>query len=446
MNLFDDRYAKEDLIGRGAFSEVWRVTDTYTNTVMALKIFTSNSDIDEDGLEMLKREFSLMIDADHQNLLRPMFFGVSSENNLPYLILPYCEGGNIKNMMGRMTEYEAWKLIRDTASALTYLHAMNPPIIHQDIKPANILIGNDGYYKLSDFGVSIQARSTLSNTNNSDSIYISAGTTSYMAPERFSRDNLPIMANDVYSLGATVYQMLSGYLPFGADGGLAQKKGVDVPVLPGNYSPHLKKVLVECLSENPRKRPKASKLVKIAIDMLPDDSTVVGGSDGGKNTIWKKLIIKGPKIIASIVVIAIIALVAYFLSFPSSPDEPVIDPPVIIQPPVEENQDSFEENQGSVEDNEVEEETVITSEPKVVREHKKLVLDYAVWEGECVNGKPDGEGTMTYYEDHLIDSRDEQERIAQSGDKVKGRFLNGHWEYCTWIKSDGGHEKIMIGQ
>lgn len=440
MNLFDDRYAKEDLIGRGAFSEVWRVTDTYTNTVMALKIFTSNSDIDEDGLEMLKREFSLMIDADHQNLLRPMFFGVSSENNLPYLILPYCEGGNIKNMMGRMTEYEAWKLIRDTASALTYLHAMNPPIIHQDIKPANILIGNDGYYKLSDFGVSIQARSTLSNTNNSDSIYISAGTTSYMAPERFSRDNLPIMANDVYSLGATVYQMLSGYLPFGADGGLAQKKGVDVPVLPGNYSPHLKKVLVECLSENPRKRPKASKLVKIAIDMLPDDSTVVGGSDGGKNTIWKKLIIKGPKIIASIVVIAIIALVAYFLS-------------PVIKPPVEEKKDSdiVKKDSDIVKKDSFKKKgfnnkNVITSEPKVVREHKKLVLDYAVWEGECVNGKPDGEGTMTYYEDHLIDSRDEQERIAQSGDKVKGRFVNGHWEYCTWIMSDGGHEEIMIGQ
>ena len=179
MNLFDNRYKKEDLIGRGAFSEVWRVTDTYTNAVMALKIYTSSSQIDDDGLEMLKHEFALMIDADHQNLLRPLHFGVSAEGRLPYLTLPYCKGGNISKMMGRMTEWDAWKLIRDTASALAYLHAMNPPIIHQDIKPANIMIGNDGYYKLSDFGVSIHARSALSSkTANGESAYNSAGTIS----------------------------------------------------------------------------------------------------------------------------------------------------------------------------------------------------------------------------------------------------------------------------
>ena len=95
MNLFDNRYKKEDLIGRGAFSEVCRATDAYTNAVMALKIYTSSSQIDDDGLEMLKHEFALMIDADHQNLLRPLHFGVSAEGWLPYLTLPYCKGGNI---------------------------------------------------------------------------------------------------------------------------------------------------------------------------------------------------------------------------------------------------------------------------------------------------------------------------------------------------------------
>ena len=95
MNLFDNRYKKEDLIGRGAFSEACRATDAYTNAVMALKIYTSSSQIDDDGLEMLKHEFALMIDADHQNLLRPLHFGVSAEGWLPYLTLPYCKGGNI---------------------------------------------------------------------------------------------------------------------------------------------------------------------------------------------------------------------------------------------------------------------------------------------------------------------------------------------------------------
>ena len=483
MNLFDGRYEKENLIGRGAFSEVWCVTDTYTNAVMALKVFTSNSEIDEDGLEMLKREFSLMIDADHQNLLRPMFFGVSSDKKLPYLILPYCKGGNINKMMGRMTEREAWKLIRDTASALAYLHAMNPPIIHQDIKPANILIGNDGYYKLSDFGVSIQVRSALNNKNPQDSTYISAGTISYMAPEKFSRDNLPIMANDIYSLGATVYEMLSGYLPFGVDGGLTQKKGADVPVLPGNYSSQLKKVLEDCLCEEPWKRPTASKLEEIAVDVLSKAPTVmisvdqepasdnsaeevVNGFSFGTHVEQKSS--KNPIIIGVIAVVALLALGAYFF-FSSNADGPAVEqtpPPAISQPLVEEIKEPVEEKKAPVEVIEVKDDPVATTEPKVVVEPKKaevkknvapqptklpsmsngLDLGYAVWDGKSVNGKPHGYGTMTFRDAHRIDSRDDQGRVAQSGDKVKGNYINGHLEYGTWIKSNGEQIELFIGQ
>lgn len=483
MNLFDGRYAKEDLIGRGAFSEVWRVTDTYTKTVMALKIFTSNSEIDEDGLEMLKREFALMIDADHQNLLRPMFFGVCSENKLPYLILPYCKGGNIQKLMGRMTEREAWKLLRDTASALAYLHAMDPPIIHQDIKPANILIGNDGYYKLSDFGVSIQARSALSNKNHQDSTYISAGTISYMAPEKFSRDNLPIMANDIYSLGATVYEMLSGYLPFGVDGGLTQKKGADVPVLPGNYSSQLKKVLEDCLCEEPWKRPTASKLEEIAIDELSKAPTVMinvdqesaldhslkeveNGYSFGTHVEQKNN--KTTFVIGAIAVIALLAVGAYFF-FSSNPDEPAVEqtpPPTITQPPVEEIKEPVVEQKTPVEEIKVIEKPAIHSEPKAVNEptgakdnktvapqpakpsstSNGLDLGYAVWDGKSVNGKPHGYGTMTFRDAHRIDSRDDQGRVAHSGDKVKGNYVNGHLEYGTWIKSNGEQIEIFIGQ
>ena len=479
MNLIDARYKKEDLIGRGAFSEVWQVTDTYTNAVMALKVFTSNSNIDEDGLEMLKREFALMIDADHQNLLRPMFFGVSAEGRLPYLILPYCKGGNINKMMGRMTEREAWKLIRDTASALAYLHAMNPPIIHQDIKPANILIGNDGYYKLSDFGVSIRVRSTLNNKDHKDDTYISAGTISYMAPEKFSSDNLPIMANDIYSLGATVYEMLTGYLPFGVDGGLTQKKGADVPVLPGDYSSQLKQTLRDCLDEEPWKRPTAKQLEEIAIDALSKAPTVM--MDVGHDTPADDLTDEGeygfafnthavhkshkwPVIIGTIAVIAVLALAAYF--FFSTTDEPVAvqTPPTAIESEKEtkvddEPQQIKESPPQPAED--IKEERVVISEPKVVvREPKNatesqpvpsspsdgLDLGYAVWDGKSVGGKPHGYGTMTFREARRIDSRDDQGRVAQSGDKIKGNYINGHLEYGTWLKASGGQEEIFIGQ
>lgn len=266
MEVFDGRYEQEKLLGQGAFSEVWKVKDTQTGVALALKIYNPIQGIDGDGNEMLTHEFALMVNANHKNLLRPLFFATCE--NRPYLILPFCERGNIGNMVGKFTEEEAWKLLRDAASGLAYLHAMNPPILHQDIKPANILLSDNGDYMLTDFGVSTQAKQSLSRVSNQDMALLSAGTISYMAPERFSRNNLPIMANDIYSLGSTIFEMLSGDLPFGNDGGLLQKKGADIPEVPGDFSPLLKRTLDQCLQEEPWKRPTAAQLEETAINAL----------------------------------------------------------------------------------------------------------------------------------------------------------------------------------
>ncbi|MBR2290866.1 MAG: protein kinase [Prevotella sp.] len=271
MEIFDGRYEQEKLLGQGAFSEVWKVKDTQTGVALALKIYNPTTGMDESGNEMLTHEFALMVNANHKNLLRPLFFATCDKR--PYLILPYCEKGNIGKMIGKMSEEEAWKLIRDCASALDYLHAMNPPILHQDIKPANILLSDNGDYMLTDFGVSTQAKQSMSRVSNQEKELLSAGTISYMAPERFSRNNLPIMANDIYSLGSTVFEMLSGELPFGNDGGLLQKKGAEIPELPGNFSPLLKRTLEKCLEEEPWARPTAGRLEDIANEALKHPET-----------------------------------------------------------------------------------------------------------------------------------------------------------------------------
>lgn len=262
MAIFDERYEQEELLGRGAFSEVWKVKDIQTGVTLALKIYNPTTGIDEDGKDILTHEFALMVNANHKNLLRPLFFAISGDR--PYLILPFCENGNIGKMVGRMDEEEAWKLLRDAASALAYLHSMNPPVLHQDIKPANILLNDNGDYMLTDFGVSTQVKQSLSRVSNQDMALLSAGTISYMAPERFSRNNLPVMANDIYSLGSTVYELISGMLPFGNDGGLLQRKGAEIPELPGDFSPLLKKTLDSCLQEEPWQRPTAEQLEEIA--------------------------------------------------------------------------------------------------------------------------------------------------------------------------------------
>ena len=340
MAIFDERYEQEELLGRGAFSEVWKVRDIQTGVTLALKIYNPTTGIDEDGKEVLTHEFALMVNANHKNLLRPLFFAVSGDR--PYLILPYCEQGNIGKMVGKMDEEEAWKLLRDAASALAYLHNMNPPVLHQDIKPANILLNDNGDYMLTDFGVSTQVKQSLSRVSNQDMALLSAGTISYMAPERFSRNNLPVMANDIYSLGSTIYELTSGMLPFGNDGGLLQRKGAEIPELPGEFSPLLKKTLDDCLQEEPWRRPSAEQLEEIATRAIrhpelrnavpraetaakattmqlpdeylqPDDNTIRGTVVGSATTDEKPSGNNRLYIIIAAVVVAVLAIGGFFM-------------------------------------------------------------------------------------------------------------------------------------
>ena len=262
--IFHDRYELQKLLGRGNFSEVWLAKDNKTKISVALKIYAPATGLDDTGLDVFAREFSLVVNANHKNLLKPLYYDTYERK--PYLVLPFCKNGSILKHLGKFTEVEAWKLLRDVADGLAYLHAMDPPVIHQDIKPDNIMIGDNGDYQITDFGVSSHVRSTL--RRSLSLAFASAGTIAYMAPERFGRDNAPIMANDIYSLGATTFEMLTGDTPFGDDGGILQKKGAEVPALKGDYSNDLRTVIDLCLRADSWDRPSAEQLRQYAEDHL----------------------------------------------------------------------------------------------------------------------------------------------------------------------------------
>ena len=256
-SIFHNRYELEKLLGRGAYSEVWLAKDTKTNVQVALKIFAPATGLDDMGLDMFAREFSLVADVSNPNILKPLYFEFDRK---PYLVLPYCKEGSVKNRIGQLTEDAAWEIIHDVAKGLKALHSHQPPIIHQDIKPDNIMVSSDGHYMITDFGVSTHLHSTLRKSVSAN--FTSAGTRAYMAPERFSRHKTPIMASDVYSLGATVYELLTGDAPFGEEGGLLQKSGADIPELEGDYSTELKDLIEGCLSLNPWDRPTVDTLAE----------------------------------------------------------------------------------------------------------------------------------------------------------------------------------------
>lgn len=265
--IFADRYQFQRLLGRGGFSEVWLAVDKMTDLEIAVKVYAPGQGMDSDGMKDFCNELSQVYNLNHTNLLKPQH--VDSWEGMPYLVMTYCPDGSCHRMIGAMDEEQIWKILHDVASGLAYLHEQG--IIHQDIKPDNILVDPLGNYVITDFGISVQSRSTLRKSMN---IASGSGTTAYMGPERFSTDPTPLKASDIWSLGATAYELLTGNAPFGEIGGGMQKGGADLPTIKQDISPEMRMVLAKMLALETWNRPTAEQLVKWTEDPQQIDFSV----------------------------------------------------------------------------------------------------------------------------------------------------------------------------
>ncbi|MFZ4401312.1 MAG: protein kinase domain-containing protein [Bacteroidales bacterium] len=265
---FASRYLLIQKIGVGGYSEVWKAIDTKAgNLEVALKIFAPEKGLDSKGIEVFSKEYSLVFNLNHKNLLIPKHF--DEYEGSPYLVMPYCKEGSVFSKIGEMTEKELARFMQQSASALAYLHSKEPPIIHQDIKPDNFLINDEENYLLTDFGISSKIRRTLTKSMGANA---SVGTLAYMPPEKFSEDKQMIMAGDIFSLGVTMYELLTGDLPFGEQGGLLLKAGADIPKLPVNFSSEISQILKKCLAKEPWDRPTAKDLEQYVNNYLNTDN------------------------------------------------------------------------------------------------------------------------------------------------------------------------------
>ena len=264
--IINDRFRLIRQIGRGSFGEVWLAEDNILNIQVAVKIYIA---LYSKGLEEFKNEFKNVRHLNHPNLLRPDYYD-HSENN-PYLVMTYCPV-TVGDKVGRMSEQDVWALIKDVSAGLEYLHKMD--IVHRDIKPDNILRNDQGVYVISDFGLSQKMRSTLRkasarSNNNKDSM---SGTVGYMAPEMFSAKPNAVKATDIWALGATIYEVITGEMPFCGQGGVMELHGAELPDLPSNYGATLSNLMHRCLSKDPWDRPTAKEINEIAHSVCPDDN------------------------------------------------------------------------------------------------------------------------------------------------------------------------------
>jgi len=267
--LFDDRYRLIEMKGRGTFGEVWLAHDEQIDLDVALKAYIA---LDDRGVDEFRTEYRNAIGLNHPNLLHANHFALCEKR--PYLVMPFCPGSAAK-LVGNVDEATMWRFIRDVSAGLAYLHEMD--VVHHDIKPDNILMDVDNNFLITDFGISTKMRSTLRRNSARDLSESKAlgGSISYMGPEMFAAKAESVKATDIWALGATLYEMVTGELPFFGQGGVMQMNGAQMPEIYGDFSDDFKQVVKMCLAKDPWERPQASQLkdyaqAKMNGQTLPD--------------------------------------------------------------------------------------------------------------------------------------------------------------------------------
>ncbi|KAI3458894.1 hypothetical protein Pfo_015557 [Paulownia fortunei] len=206
----------EKIYGVGSYSKVVRAKKKDTGIVYAMKIMDKKFITKENKTAYVKLERIVLDQLDHPGVVR-LFFTFQDTFSL-YMALESCDGGELFDQItrkGRLSEDEARFYAAEVVDALEYIHSMG--LIHRDIKPENLLLTADGHIKIADFG-SVKPMqgsriTVLPNAASDDKACTFVGTAAYVPPEVLN-SSPATFGNDLWALGCTLYQMLSGTSPF----------------------------------------------------------------------------------------------------------------------------------------------------------------------------------------------------------------------------------------
>lgn len=244
------RYRLKEQLGTGGMGVVWHARDERLRREVAVKQVNVPAELTApEGEEMVRRtmrEGRIAARLHHPQLIT--VYDVVEDGGQPYLIMEYFPAKSLEKR-GTVPYAEAARIGAEAAAALASAHEAG--VVHRDVKPANVLIGEDGEVKITDFGISrVVSDMTLTATSTF------AGTPAYLAPE-VARGASATFASDVYSLGATLYSAVEGKPPAGDD---TNEMKLLYRVSSGEITPPtqagpLTDVLLWLLSEDPAKRP-----------------------------------------------------------------------------------------------------------------------------------------------------------------------------------------------
>jgi len=208
------RYVLVEQIGIGGMAIVYRAIDRNTGHSVAVKVLKPEFNRDAEFVSRFQREAEAASKMTHHNIVNLLDVGMDGENR--YLIMEYVKGKTLKEVIQEKGRLSAPVAVQITIRILSALqHAHQNGIIHRDIKPQNILVHADGHIKVADFGIARMANS--STLTKGDSVM---GSVHYFSPEQAQGKGTDV-TSDLYSVGVTLYEMLTGRVPFDGDSPVA---------------------------------------------------------------------------------------------------------------------------------------------------------------------------------------------------------------------------------
>ena len=264
-----DHFVLERLIGGGGMGAVFRGRDTRLDRTVAIKV-VPNQRRDADALRRFRSEAQAAARLDHPNIARVYYVGEADTWN--YIVFEFIDGINIRDLIDRdgpLSVDDAVYYTRQVAEALQHSHERD--VVHRDIKPSNLLVTPTGHVKLVDMGL---ARSTSQDRSSADltASGVTLGTFDYISPEQARDPRDADVRSDLYSLGCTLYFMLTGEPPF-PEGTALQKllsHGSQPPPDPRRFRPELGEELIAILLKLMAKKPadRYQKPTELAGDLL----------------------------------------------------------------------------------------------------------------------------------------------------------------------------------
>ncbi len=239
------------LLGHGGMGKVFKVRNVISDRVDAMKSLLSYGDGESEAAERFIREIKVLAKLEHPNITS--FRTAFRANDEVLMIMEYVDGSSLSRKLVQH-RLELWRAVEYASQVLSALgHAHQSGVLHRDVKPSNILIGADGRVKLTDFGIaSLTADPGLTITGGT------VGTLYYMSPEQMKA--LPLDGRaDLYSVGVTLYEMVTGQVPFKGDSYYAILKAhlESIPVPPMDLVPGLPAELSDIIEKALEKQPSA---------------------------------------------------------------------------------------------------------------------------------------------------------------------------------------------